>query len=141
MLTGPVKRLVRRGCGRGPVSIIVVVSPVREERDESIGGLVAGRWPLVDRRDAFEGAAFEFQVGVQVGLCGLDRRVAEPERDARGIDPSVQERHRAGVPQGVRGDVRVNAGRILTPSCRAGSRTRRNTLLRNDSEDRDGTTG
>ena len=81
------------------------MSPVCEEREQSIGCLVAGWWPVIDRGQAVERSAFEFQVGVEIDLRGLDVRMAEPERDARGVDPGVQERHRAGVPQRVRGDV------------------------------------
>jgi len=36
MLTGPSKLLVQQGRGVEPVNIIVSVSPVREERDESV---------------------------------------------------------------------------------------------------------
>ena len=79
MLTGSVNLLVREGCAVEPVSIIVAVLPVREERDESVRGLVAGRWPLVEGGNSVEGAAFEFQVGVEVDLRGLDGRVSEPK--------------------------------------------------------------
>ena len=34
---------------------------------------------------------------MEVYLRGLDIRVAEPERDARGVDPGVQQAHRAGA--------------------------------------------
>ena len=88
-----------------PVNITIAVSPVLEERDESVGCLVSGWWPLVERGNAFEGSLLEFQVGMQVDLRGLDARVPEPERDAGGVDAGVQEAHRAGVPQRVRRDV------------------------------------
>ena len=93
----PVNALAWWGCRVEPVNIIVPVSPVREECDESVRCLVAGWWPLINRGEAFKGPSFEFEVGVEVDLRGLDRRVTEPERDARGVDPGVQQRHRAGV--------------------------------------------
>ncbi len=54
-------------------------------------------------------------VGVQIGLGGAGVLVAEPERDDRGVDPGVQQRHRRGMAQGVRGDVLggdARAGRV-----------------------------
>jgi len=98
MLTGLVASLVVRGWAADPVNITVPWSSVLEERDVSIRGLVASRWPVIDRGQAVERSAFEFQVGVEIDLRGLDVRMAEPERDARGVDPGVQERHREGVP-------------------------------------------
>ncbi len=81
MLTGSANLLVRPGCGVESINITVPVSPVREERDESVRGLVAGRWPLVDRGDAVEGSAFELEVRVEVDLRGLHRRVTGATRE------------------------------------------------------------
>lgn len=106
---GYVDRLGRRpvlaGWAPETVNITVWGSPVLEERDESIRGSVANWRSLIDCRDAFQGPAFEFEVGMEVDLRGLDVRVPVPERDVRGVDPSVQQTHRAGVPQRVRCDV------------------------------------
>ena len=102
-MTGVVGSLLRLGWAPESVNITGPGSPVLEERDESVGGLVASWRSLIDRRDAFQGPAFEFEVGVEVDLRGLDVRVTEPERDARGVDPGVQQTHRAGVPQRVWG--------------------------------------
>lgn len=56
---------------------------------------------------------------MEVDLGGLEVRVTEPERDARGVDPGVQKRHRAGVPQGVRSDVLPGQARAVL-GCGAG---------------------
>lgn len=104
-----------------PVNITVRGSAVLEERDESVGGLVASWWPLIDGGNAFQGSAFEFEVGVEVDLRGLDVRVPEPERDARGVDPGMQQAHCAGVPQRVRGD--VLPGQRRTPAGRGSGMT------------------
>ena len=46
----------------------------------------------------------EREVGVQVHLRRFDLLVSEPQRDHRGADAGVQEPHRGGVAQDVRGD-------------------------------------
>jgi hypothetical protein len=46
----------------------------------------------------------QLHVGVQVDLGGLDADVSEPERDDAGVDAGVQQPHRGGVSQHVRGD-------------------------------------
>ena len=56
---------------------------------------------------------FEGHVGVEVGLGGSEVGVAEPEGDDCGVDASVEECHRAAVPQ----DVGVELGCV---QCRAG---------------------
>ena len=42
---------------------------------------------------------------MQIDLGGLGRFVTEPQRDDGCVDAGVQQRHRRGVAQGVRGDV------------------------------------
>jgi hypothetical protein len=50
-------------------------------------------------------SAFSFSsVSVEVDVGGLDADVSEPESDHAGVDAGMQEPHRGGVPQDVRGD-------------------------------------
>ena len=51
--------------------------------------MVASWWPFVGRGDSFQGSSFEFEVGVEVDLRGLDVRVAEPERDPSWLTTGV----------------------------------------------------
>ena len=95
-MTDLASSLAARGRAADLVNKTVRASPVPEECDEAIPGLVAGRWSLAQGGDSFESSVFEFEIGVEVGLCGLGVGVAEPERDAGGIDPGLQEAHRAG---------------------------------------------
>ena len=96
MLTDLAGSLAARGWAADLVNKTVRASPVLEECDEAIPGLVAGRWSLAQGGDLFESSVFEFEIGVGVGLCGLGVGVAEPESDAGGIDPGLQEARRAG---------------------------------------------
>ena len=95
-MTDLASSLAARGRAADLVNKTVRASPVPEECDEAIPGLVAGRWSLAQGGDSFESSVFEFEIGVEVGLCGLGVGVAEPESDAGGIDPGLQEAHRAG---------------------------------------------
>lgn len=63
------------------------------------------------------GSLFDGQVGVEVRVGALGVGVAEPESDDGNIDPSGQEIHRRGVPEGVHRDVFI--GEVwVCDSCR-----------------------
>jgi len=68
-------------------------------------GLVFGGVVLASAR------SLEVEVGVEVDLGCLDALVAEPERDDGGVDAGVQEAHRGGVAQHVRGELFLVQGR------------------------------
>ena len=71
---------------------------------QAVGRLVSAWLRPFGRSGSGERLLLQFEVGVQVDLCGVDADVAEPERDHAGVDAGVQQPHRGGVPQDVRGD-------------------------------------
>lgn len=94
MLTGLVSGLDSRVRGAELVNVSIGgVSCLRGE-PRSLGGV---RWSLVERWQAVQATAFEFQIGVEIDLWGLDVRMPDPEADARGVDPGVQARQGAGM--------------------------------------------
>jgi hypothetical protein len=54
-------------------------------------------------------------VGVEVGVCGPDAGVAEPEGDHGGVDAGVQQGHGAAVAQDVRMDALAQQRRAVLP--------------------------
>ena len=113
--------LAERGCRAGITRWVVGGTEVVEEREHGVRGSVAsggGGGP----RDAVEGLFLEGQVGVKVDHGGFGSFVAEPERDDGGVDAGLQQRHRAGVAQRMRGDVPDGQGRAAAV-CLATSRS------------------
>ncbi len=68
------------------------------------------------RRRVRQRAFLQPHVGVEVHLGRLRGFVAEPERDHAQVDAAVQQRHRGGLPQGVRRDDFL-AQRGTGPTC------------------------
>lgn len=81
---------------RAPSLGIVGGSQAVEEREDLVGGLMVAR-PGSRRRGAGEGLLPDGHVGVDIGIGGADASVAEPERDDRGVNSGLQQRHSATV--------------------------------------------
>src|ERR1019366_7634949 len=87
-----------------------------EEGEQAVGGLVAAGLGA-GRAGAGDGAFLERHVGVQVDAGRGRIFVAEPQSDDGDIYPCVQQCHRGGVPECVRGDVLARYRRALPGCC------------------------
>jgi hypothetical protein len=83
--------------GYGSRFVFGMFSECFEECDEAVGRSISARLRRC-RGEPGEGAFFDGQVGVEVGVRRSGVGVAQPQRDDSGVYAGVQQRHGAGVP-------------------------------------------